>query len=327
MKLGIAVNVVGTEESGQTTYRLAVSALRRGHQVWVMTAGSFALESDGRVFAHARAAPPASYDSAESYLTALRSQAKSGWIEADALDLVLLRSNPAVQTPWAQHAPLHFGRILANRGVVVLNDPNGLANAMNKLYLEEFPQAVRPRTLITRNRDRIREFADEQGTIVVKPLQGYGGRGVFIVRPKDRANVAEIIRAVSRDGYVVAQEYLPAAADGDTRLFMLEGRPLEYEGHLAAFRRIRTGDDLRSNLHAGGRLRRAEVDETMLRLAETVGPKLAEDGMFLAGLDIAGEKLMEINVFSPGGLGSAQLFEKVDFSEAVVSALERRMLE
>ncbi len=135
----------------------------------------------------------------------------------------------------------------------------------------------------------------------------------------------DIFESVSRDGYVIAQEYLPAAAEGDTRLFLMNGMPLRHKGKYAAFRRVRSGDDIRSNIHAGGRLRRAELNDTMFELAEMVRPRLVEDGMFLVGLDIVGDKLMEINVFSPGGLGSAQKFEKVNFTHAVLEALERKV--
>jgi len=106
---------------------------------------------------------------------------------------------------------------------------------------------------------------------------------------------------------------------------MMNGRPLRYKGKYAAFRRVRTGDDMRSNIHAGGKLRQAEITSQHLQLAEIVRPKLVQDGMFLVGLDIVGDKLMEINVFSPGGLGSAQIFEKVNFSNAVLDALERKV--
>ena len=102
----------------------------------------------------------------------------------------------------------------------------------------------------------------------------------------------------------------PAAHEGDTRLFMMNGAPLRYKGKYAAFRRLRSGDDMRSNIHAGGKLRQAEITNQHLQLAEIVRPKLVQDGMFLVGLDIVGDKLMEINVFSPGGLGSAQMFRK-----------------
>jgi glutathione synthase len=134
-----------------------------------------------------------------------------------------------------------------------------------------------------------------------------------------------MIDAVSRDGYVIAQEYLPAATEGDTRLFVMNGQPLRYKGKYCAFRRVRKGDDMRSNVHVGGEIAKAEIGETALRLAEMVRPKLVMDGMFLVGLDIVGDRLMEINVFSPGGLGSAQKLEGVRFTRAVIEALDRKV--
>ena len=128
-----------------------------------------------------------------------------------------------------------------------------------------------------------------------------------------------------RDGYVVAQEYLPAASEGDMRLFLMDGRPLEVDGHYAAFRRVPPEGDGRSNMSAGGTSAPAEVDDTVLALAEAVGPKLVEDGMFLAGIDIVGDKLMEVNVFSPGGLGSAGEFGGVDFAAGVIDALAAKL--
>ena len=211
-------------------------------------------------------------------------------------------------------------------GVIVLNDPNGLAKATNKMYFQLFPEEVRPRTLISRDRKEIKRFIkDEGGTAVLKPLQGSGGSGVFLVKPGEASNLNQMIEALSRDGYIIAQEYLTAAEEGDTRLFLMNGQPFRYKGKYAAFRRLRTGDDMRSNIHAGGKLGKAEITDTHLRVAEIVRPKLVQDGMFLVGLDIVGDKLMEINVFSPGGLGSAQKFEKAMFTQGVVEALERKV--
>ncbi|MFH1266108.1 MAG: glutathione synthase, partial [Planctomycetota bacterium] len=116
-----------------------------------------------------------------------------------------------------------------------------------------------------------------------------------------------------------------AAAEGDMRLFMMNGEPLRYKGKYAAFRRLRSGEDIRSNIHAGGKKAEAIVDARALRIAEIVRPKLVEDGMFLVGLDVVGDKLMEINVFSPGGLGSAQTFEGVNFNHPVIAAMERKV--
>jgi glutathione synthase len=210
-------------------------------------------------------------------------------------------------------------------GVIVVNDPNGLAKASTKMYFQLFPEQVRPRTLITRDREEIKAFARKEGRIVLKPLQGSGGASVFLVRPDDIPNLNQMIDAVSRDGFVIAQEYLAAAEEGDMRLFMMNGRPLRVKGKYAAFRRRREGGDMRSNIHAGGKLAPAEVPDTALHIAEIVRPKLVQDGMFLVGLDIVGDKLMEINVFSPGGLGSAQRFTKINFNRYVIDALDRKV--
>lgn len=330
MKIGFVVNDVRTEEPGYTTTRLGMACINRGHEVFVMGAGDFAYDVDENIRARARVLPKKKYKSSDAYLADL--QGKRAGVErvtVDDLDILMLRSDPSTDTglrSWAQASGIIFGRVAMRHGVIVLNDPNGLAKAMNKMYFQLFPEEVRPRTVITRDREDIRKFfKEEKGNIVLKPLQGSGGQSVFLVRPDDLPNLNQMIDAVSRDGYVIAQEYIPAAAEGDTRLFLMNGQPLRYKGRYAAFRRVRSGDDMRSNIHAGGKLRQAEIGDTHLKLAEIVRPKLVLDGMFLVGLDIVGDKLMEINVFSPGGLGSAQKFEKVNFTHAVIEALERKV--
>ncbi|OHB72084.1 MAG: glutathione synthetase [Planctomycetes bacterium RBG_13_63_9] len=330
MRIGFVVNQIETEQENYTTTRLAMAAVNRGHEAWLIGTGDFAYDPDDYVRARARAAPREKYKSQKAYLTELRGpRGRVQRITVDDLDVLMLRSDPAEdrgRRSWAQMAGVMFGRAAMRRGVIVLNDPNGLANAMNKMYFQLFPEEVRPATLITRDREEIRTFAKEhESDIVVKPLQGSGGQGVFRIRKDDLGNLNQMIEAVSRDGYVVAQAYLPAAAEGDMRLFMMNGNPLRYKGKYAAFRRLRSGDDIRSNIHAGGKKAQAVVDEGVLRIAEIVRPKLVGDGMFLVGLDIVGDKLMEINVFSPGGLGSAQSFEGVNFSHAVILALERKV--
>lgn len=330
MKIGFVINDLKTEEAGFTTTRLGMQALNMGHEAWIIPTGNFAYDPDEFIRARAIMAPRRNYKSHETYFSDLQSKrAIVERITVDDLDVLMLRNNPAddaVSRPWAQSAGVIFGRVAMRHGVIVLNDPNGLAKALNKMYFQHFPEEVRPRTLITREQSEIKAFAQEQGgTIVLKPLQGSGGQSVFLVTPGDMPNLNQMIDAVSRDGYVIAQEYLPAAAEGDMRLFIMNGVPLMHRGKYAAFRRVRTGDDMRSNIHAGGRLREAEITPEMLQLAEMVRPKLVQDGMFLVGLDIVGDKLMEINVFSPGGLGSAQRFEKVNFTSAVISALERKV--
>ena len=330
MKIGFVVNDVQTEEAKYTTIRLAHEAHRQGHEVYVIGVGDFAYDSDDFVRARAYQAPPGSnYKITETYLAALKG--KRGMrprITVDELDVLMLRNVPSddyLRRPWATQAAAEFGRVAMRHGVIVVNDPNGLAKASSKMYFQLFPEEVRPSTLITRDRDEIKSFAKEAGRCVLKPLQGSGGANVFLVEKSDIPNLNQMIDAVSRDGFVIVQEYLPAAEEGDTRLFVMNGRPLQVRGKYAAFRRIRTGGDMRSNIHAGGKLAPAEIKAKDLKIAEILRPKLVQDGMFLVGLDIVGDKLMEINVFSPGGLGSAQSLTKVNFNTCVIRALERKV--
>ena len=329
MKIGFIVNDVMTEEAGFTTTRLAHEAHKQGHEAFVMGVGDVAYDPDESIRARARSVSmEKKYKNSESYLTDL--QGKKGIsqrITVDNLDALMLRNVPSddyLKRPWASTTAAEFGRLAMRHGVIVVNDPNGLAKANSKMYFQLFPEEVRPRTLITRDRDEIKAFAKEEGRCVLKPLQGSGGASVFLVNEGDIPNRNQMIDAVSRDGFVICQEYLTAAEDGDMRLFVMNGRPLQVKGKYAAFRRTRSGGDMRSNIHAGGRLAEAVITDKDLEIAEIVRPKLVQDGMFLVGLDIVGNKLMEINVFSPGGLGSAQKFTNINFNKYVINALERK---
>jgi glutathione synthase len=329
VRIGFVVNSITTEETGYTTTRLGVAATNRGHEAWVINVGDLAYDPDEFVRATAYRVPKRRYKDGVGYIRDLRSpRVIKERVTVDELDVLFLRNVPSDEKgkrEWAKTAALDFGRVAMRHGVIVLNDPNGLAKAQNKMYFQLFPEEVRPSTLISRDHKLIREFVNDQGRAVLKPLHGSGGENVFLVRADDQANLNQIIDAVARDGYIIAQEYLTRAEEGDTRLFLLNGLPLRHKGRYAAFRRVRSGGDMRSNIHAGGSLARATLTDEDFRLAEIVRPKLVQDGMFLVGIDIVGHKLMEINVFSPGGLGSAQKLEGVNFTEAVIDSLERKV--
>lgn len=332
MKIGFAVNNLELESPDYTTTMLAYAATLMGHEVWYISIGDFVYDPDENIHAHALRAPDKNYISREAYLKAVQGkQAIANYINISGLDALMLRNNPAddaLTRPWARHSGINFGRFAAKSGVLVLNDPEGLGNASNKLYLQQFPRAVRPRCLITRDRKQIEEFAREEGgTIVIKPLFGSGGRNVFLLRPEDAPNMHQMIETVARDDYVIAQEYLPEAVKGDTRLFLMNGQPLQCAGKIAALRRVRsqTDPDMRSNMTAGAGATKAVIDEKMLALVDAIAPRLKHDGMFLVGLDIVDSKLMEINVFSPGGLNSAEHFEKVNFSQVIIQEIERKV--
>jgi len=332
LRLGVIVNHVDWIRPEQSTTRIAATLADRGHEVWLIGLGDLELDASTHIRALGRSTPTDAgpFRSMERYLEAARGPgARVEPVQVDSLDAVLMRVNPArdKDRPWAQQAGIHFGRVAASRGVLVVNDPDGLARASTKLYLQHFPEEVRPRTIVTRQASEIRAFArDHGGAIILKPMLGTGGSGVFRVSPEDHGNLNQIIEVLTERDFVICQEYLPAASDGDTRLILLNGRPLRRKGRVAAVRRLRSGEDLRSNVSAGGRPAPVEeLSPVMLEIAERVRPRLVQDGIFLAGLDIIGTKLVEINVFAPGGLDDASRFEKVNFATAIAESLEQKV--
>jgi glutathione synthase len=330
MRIGFVVNNVKTERAAYTTTRLAMTATNLGHEAWTLGVGDFVYSPDGSLYAHACSVNGKSYDNLETFIAEVQGkEARREKIRVDDLDVLFLRNDPAEDigdNQWAQTSGILFGRLAVERGVMVVNDPENLATAINKTYFQHFPEQVRPKTCISRNAADISEFIDEHGKdVVIKPLQGSGGHNVFFIKDNDRANRNQMIEAVMRDGYCIVQEYLPAAAEGDVRLFVMNGRALEKDGKYAAFRRVNKKGDGRSNMHSGGESVAAEVTPQMLELVEAVRPKLVRDGMYLVGLDIVEDKLMEINVFTPGGLGSVGALTGIDFTEVVINDLQRKV--
>ncbi|MAQ14369.1 MAG: glutathione synthetase [Sandaracinus sp.] len=329
MKIGFVVNAVETEGPTYTTVLLARVAESMGHEAWFIGVADFIYDPSGSICARAVRARKSDHETIEAYLEDVQGpENEKQRIIVDQLDVLMLRNDPAedaVERPWAQTSGILFGQLAAARGVLVVNDPMHLADAINKTYFQHFPEEVRPRTCISRDPGEIRSFIEsEKGHAVIKPLQGSGGQGVFIVKP-DLDNLNPMIEAVTRDGYAIVQEYLPEAVDGDIRLFVLNGRPLRNGDAIAALRRVAADGDARSNLSAGGSIVKAEIDERAMRLVELVRPKLVRDGMYLVGLDVVGDKLMEINVFSPGGLHGAEETLGVTFMDVIVRDLERKV--
>lgn len=328
MKLVFVVNDVRTETAVYTTTALSMTATNMGHEVWTTSVDAFVYDATGEVCAYARRCSRRGYRDPAEYLADLSGSSDPERISVDDADIVMLRYDPAdeaLRRPWGQMAGIVFAQ-LASRNTIVLNDPRSLANALSKTYFQLFPEEVRPRTLISRDAPEIKAFVESaHGRAVLKPLQGSGGTNVFLVDAHERANINQMIDAIKRDGYVVAQEYLPAAAEGDVRLLVMNGRPLERDGKIALFRRVTAGGDMRSNTRIGAGSAPAEVTEDMLRLVDLVRPQLVKDGMFFVGLDIVGDKLMEINVFTPGGIVGASRFQDVDFCPVVIEALERKV--
>ena len=330
IKLGFVVNYVASEQENYTTIRLARTALRHGHAVSLIGLDGFIYDANDTVRARAHVPRQREYPDDAALLEEIQGEdAVTERINVEELDVLMLRSDPAEEAedrPWASTSALLFAQLVTRRGVIVLNDPSHLTNASNKTYFQHFPEEVRPATCITCQADEIKSFiAAHDGRGVIKPLQGSGGQGVFVVDGHSGANLNQMIDAVLRDGYAIAQEYLPKAADGDLRLLTLNGRPLRMDGQYACIRRFNDSGDARSNISAGGKCELVTPDADALRAAETVAPKLMRDGMYFAGLDIVGDKLMEVNVDTPGGINMAEDLAGVDFSGHVNADLARKV--
>ncbi len=330
MRIAFFVNSIEDETPNFSTTALALAALGHGHDICYVTPADFVLRADDSLSVLGRVLPASSYKKTETLFKDLvGDKARTQKFDISEIDVLFLRNDPsqdANDRPWAANIGVIFGRMAAQRGTLVVNDPDGLAQAQNKLYFQDFPPSVRPTTLISKNIQEIRDFIDDQKKgAIVKPLQGSGGKNVFkITSPKDD-NLNQIFEAVSGEGYLIAQAYMPEATAGDVRFFMMNGRPLMRDGKYAAFRRVPAKGEIRSNVHVGGGPAPVEVTDTMLEIADRVRPKLIHDGMFLVGLDIVGDKVLEINVFTPGGLNNLSEMYETNFAEAVIEALEEKM--
>ena len=243
--------------------------------------------------------------------------------------MIFLRNNPSAGAAEvdAFNPALDFGRRLKQLGVLVVNDPDGLSRAGSKMYLAGFPVELRPKTLITRSVERVRAFLRElDGPAIIKPLAGFGGQNVFYVARGQSANLPQIISTVRRDGYVIVQEYLSAAAKGDKRVLLLGRRAAATSGStVAAYKRMRPKDDIRNNMHVGGSRRRTDFSEAERRICDLLRPRLVADGLYFVGVDLVGDKILEINVFATGGVANINELYDIDVGTAVIRDLERKV--
>jgi len=327
MRIAFFVNDVASEVDEYTTTRLARAAAQGGHEVWYVGVGDVEHgESDGQLVARAHAAEFDKDDTLESFMGRIKERTAER-IVMDDLDALFLRNDSIEdqqERPWASPLGVVFGQSLKARGVTVVNDPITLTRATSKLYLEEFPEKIRPRSLVTRDPEAIKRFVSDVGHCVVKPLYGAKGRNVFMIENEEETNLAQITEAVLQDGYAIVQEFADGGENGDARIFLLDGQILERGGKLAAFRRVPAGNDPRANISTGGQPVRLEIGDVERGIIEMMSSKLVADGMYFVGIDVVGDKVVEINAESPGGIQSVERLYEIDVCPTVIENLERR---
>jgi glutathione synthase len=329
MRLCFVVNAVRTQRPTYTTVHLAYGAYRRGHEVHVAGIDGFGYGEDEKVFAETVHLPAGTLSSQKRFWRALvADDAPRSEVTLSHFDVVFLRNNPATLAAGVDtfNPAIDFGRRLKRSGVMVVNDPDGLVRAGSKMYLAGFPEQVRPRTLISRSTDKIKQFLTElDGPAILKPLAGFGGQNVFFLKRGQVSNLNQMISAVRKEGYVIAQEYLPQVARGDKRVLLLGGEPIRLGRHVAAYKRMRPKDDIRNNMHVGGQRRRCEFTDSEQRICDLLRPRLVADGLYFVGVDIVGDKVLEINVFAPGGIHNINALYGVNVGEVVIDDLEKKI--
>jgi glutathione synthase len=293
-----------------STFAMMREAQARGHAIWATEPRALRWERDGRVEAVARP------------LTLTGDP--HDWFKADTpaqlplaqFDAVLMRKDPPFDSEYfyATHLLGHAER----EGAIVLNSPRALRDHPEKLAILEFPQFIAP-TLVTRSAADVRAFHDEHRDIILKPLDGMGGMGIFRVKA-DGMNLGSIVETLNQGGAqtIMVQKFVPQIVDGDKRVLVIDGEPVP---HVLA--RIPQGSEVRGNLAAGGLGVARPISEREREIVATIGPKLAARGLLLVGLDVIGDSLTEINVTSPTCFQEITDQSGFDVAAMFVAALEK----
>jgi len=299
--------ITGINIAGDSTFALLLEAQRRGHRLLHATPDRLSMRN-GRVMTEVEALEVRDEPSNHATLGPREP------VALDTVDVVLLRQDPPFDMAYVTSTHL-----LERAGTLVVNDPEGVRNAPEKLFVIEFADLM-PDTLITRDRGLIRAFRDEFGEIVVKPLYGNGGQAVFKIGPGDSnmSSLLDMFEVTFREPYVI-QRFLPKVTEGDKRIILIDG---EFAG---AVNRVPPAGEIRSNMVRGGAAAATDLSEREREICARVGPRLREMGLIFAGLDVIDGYLTEINVTSPTGIRAVAKLGGPDVAAMFWDAVEGRL--
>lgn len=331
MKICFVLSDVKTEDC-ETSVIILKKAHQRGHEVYVMGVGEFEFNRDEGVNLLCSKIPKnLKGATVEEFWKQVQDNAvQPKIVHSTEMDILFLRNNPtqeSAERQWATESGIAFGRLIQKQGVLVLNDAVGLSKAfIDKLYFEELPAEIKPDSVITRNKETLMKFWRKHNKeMILKPLEGSRGKDVYKITQKKR-NLQQIMDTLLNQGYVIAQEYIPEAKKGDNRVLMMNGKILEENGQAAIIHRHnKDKGEFRSNIALGATPKRGERTPEIEHIASVVGPNLIRDGLFFVGLDIIKDKLIEINVLSPGDMHLSNTTGMPDFTDSIVDALERKV--
>jgi glutathione synthase len=327
MRICFVVADVRAQQATFSGIYLALAAHKRGHDVRFVSVDDLSFLDDNNILATTTRVRAGDYADTSAYARALASD--EAVVQEDTLggyDVVFLRYNPTRENEGRPGAPLiDFGWRLRLAGTLVINDPEGMRRAGSRMYLADFPADVRTRALVSRSKTRLKAFLKAlDGPAVLKPLAPRGGEHVFYLRRRQVSNLNQIIAAVTKEGYALAQEYLPEAEQGEKRLLLLNAEPIRIGDRVAIYRRravLAPG-----STKAGGSVRgKCEFGPVEARICDILRPRLLADGLTFVAVDIVGDRILELNVFTPGGLHAISELYDIDAAQVVIADLERRI--
>lgn len=314
MSLIVAIQmdpIEAVDIDADSTFVMALEAQARGHSIYHYLSQDLVL-NHGRVIAGAR--PLRVRRETGNHFT----MGAQEWIDLALVDVVLMRQDPPFDMAYitATHLLEHV-----HPKTLVVNDPVSVRNAPEKLFVTHFPELMPP-TLITSSKEQILEFRDEHKDLIIKPLFGNGGAGVFHIGPGDENLNAllELFTELYREPTIV-QRYEPAVRDGDKRIILIDGKPA------GALNRVPAYGESRSNLHVGGTAQPAMLTKREREICEAIGPALTERGLIFVGIDVIGDYMTEINVTSPTCLQEINRFDGAKLEADIWDVIERKASE
>lgn len=309
MKIAFQMDPIGPINiDADSTFRLAEEAQARGYSLFYYTPDKLAFES-GRITARGQDLRVQRVKGDHAQLGPMRS------VDLSEFDVVWLRQDPPFDMHYITTTHL-LDRLMP--GTLVVNDPFWVRNYPEKLLVLQFPDLTPP-TTIARDLDTIRAFKAEHGDVILKPLYGNGGAGVFRLDANDRnlSSLFELFTGFSREPLIV-QKFLPAVSAGDKRVILVDGAPV------GAINRIPAKGETRSNLHVGGRAEKVALTDRDREICARIGPLLREKGQVFVGIDVIGDHLTEINVTSPTGIQELERFDGINVAGRIWDAIAAR---
>lgn len=320
MKLAFIIDPISQlDPTHDTTVALMEAAQAQGDELWV-TSLSYLSIVQSQAWARLQRVSLKPVTLSEEHWVAEKDWYQLGEWELQPLsrmDAVFMRKDPPVTIPYLYATQILD--LLTPTSTLVINSPQGLQKANEKLYAMRFPSVI-PETIVSEDKKVIREFVERKDGAVLKPLAGKAGEGILFLEKRDR-NLNSLIEISTQNGTepVMIQAFLPEAKAGDKRIILLAGEPI------GAINRIPTGGEFRGNMAVGGRVEPAEITLRDWEICSAIAPTLLEDGLFLVGIDIIGGYLTEINVTSPTGVREIDRLNHVSLGKQVMEWLPQKI--